>query len=84
MVNVSEAVAARLRAWGVERVYGVPSLEVDPLAGALLGGPEAPWFVQARGAESAALMACADAKFTGRLGCCLAPPGRVRYGCWAG
>ncbi|MEV6115362.1 thiamine pyrophosphate-binding protein [Streptomyces sp. NPDC052109] len=53
----------------------MPGLEVDPLAGVLGGGPGVPWFVQARGAESAALMACADAKLTGRLGCCLAPPG---------
>ncbi|MGJ5749215.1 hypothetical protein FB563_6793 [Streptomyces puniciscabiei] len=35
MGNVSEAVAARLRAWGVERVYGVPGLQVDPPAGGL-------------------------------------------------
>ncbi|MFF5533584.1 thiamine pyrophosphate-binding protein [Streptomyces cinerochromogenes] len=75
MVNVSEAVAARLRDSGVERVYGVPGLAVDPLAAALCGGPRAPEFVQARGAESAALMACAEARLTGRPGCCLAPPG---------
>ncbi|MEU9441664.1 thiamine pyrophosphate-dependent enzyme [Streptomyces sp. NPDC048304] len=86
MVNVSEGVAARLRAWGAERVYGVPGPEADPLAAALCGGPEAAWFVQARGAESAALMACADAKLTGRLGCCLAPAGaaalRLLGGLW--
>ncbi|MGW7822189.1 thiamine pyrophosphate-binding protein [Streptomyces puniciscabiei] len=35
----------------------------------------APCFVQAHGAESAALMACADPKLTGRLGCCLTPTG---------
>ncbi|MEW2511403.1 thiamine pyrophosphate-binding protein [Streptomyces sp. NPDC046870] len=75
MVNVSEVVAARLRHMGVDRVYGTPGLAVDPLVGALRGAPAAPWFVQARGAESAALMACAQAKLTGGVGCCLAPPG---------
>ncbi|MEU0007296.1 thiamine pyrophosphate-binding protein [Streptomyces sp. NPDC006314] len=75
MVNVSEVVAAGLRARGADRVYGVPGLEIDPLLSALRGGAEAAEFVQARGAESAALMACAHAKLTGRLGCCVAPPG---------
>ncbi|MEV5386337.1 thiamine pyrophosphate-binding protein [Streptomyces sp. NPDC052721] len=75
MVNVSGAVAARLRSMGVDRVYGTPALAVDPLIGALRGAPAAPDFVQARGEESAALMACAQAKLTGGLGCCVAPPG---------
>ncbi|MFI1071720.1 hypothetical protein [Streptomyces puniciscabiei] len=42
MVNLSGAVAARLRAWGVARVYGVPGLDVDPLAGALRAADSAP------------------------------------------
>ncbi|MEU3528172.1 thiamine pyrophosphate-binding protein [Streptomyces sp. NPDC038707] len=74
MVNVSDRLAARLREAGVGRVYGVPALAVDPLVRAL-GGAGAPEFVQTRGEESAALMACAEAKLTGRPGCCLAPPG---------
>ncbi|MFE1193882.1 thiamine pyrophosphate-binding protein [Streptomyces olivaceoviridis] len=75
MENVSEVVAARLGLMGVDRVYGTPGLAVDPLIGALRGAPTAPGFVQARGEESAALMACAQAKLTGGLGCCVAPPG---------
>ncbi|GGW15898.1 thiamine pyrophosphate-requiring protein [Streptomyces capoamus] len=75
MVNMSEVVAARLRHMGVDRVYGTPGLAVDPLVDALRGAPGGPAFVQARGEESAALMACADAKLTGGLGCCVAPPG---------
>lgn len=79
--NMAEVVAARLRGAGVERVYGVPGLALDPLIRALEVPRSVPtragvpWFAQARGEESAALMACADAKLTGRLGCCLAPPG---------
>ncbi|MBK3523125.1 thiamine pyrophosphate-binding protein, partial [Streptomyces sp. MBT70] len=75
MVKVSDRLAARLRDAGVGRVYGVPGLAVDPLVRALGGGPGVPEFIQARGEESAALMACAEAKLTGRPGCCLAPPG---------
>ncbi|MDN3263079.1 thiamine pyrophosphate-binding protein [Streptomyces sp. CSDS2] len=75
MVKVSDRLAAWLRDVGVGRVYGVPGLAVDPLLRALGGGPGVPEFVQARGVESAALMACAEAKLTGRPGCCLAPPG---------
>ncbi|CAL9656871.1 thiamine pyrophosphate-binding protein [Streptomyces sp. enrichment culture] len=74
MVKVSDRLAARLRDADVGRVYGV-GLAVDPLVRALGGGPGVPEFVQARGEESAALMACAEAKPTGRPGCCLAPPG---------
>ncbi|MCL3997800.1 thiamine pyrophosphate-binding protein [Streptomyces lavenduligriseus] len=74
MVKVSDRLAARLRDAGVGRVYGV-GLAVDPLVRALGGGPGVPEFVRARGEESAAPMACAEAKLTGRPGCCLAPPG---------
>jgi pyruvate dehydrogenase (quinone) len=59
----------------VDRVFGVPGPDVDALADALGDERHGPEFVQARHAESAALMACAHAKFTGRPGCCLAPAG---------
>ncbi|MEU9475871.1 hypothetical protein [Streptomyces sp. NPDC048191] len=36
MVNLFEAIAA----WGVERVHGVPGLEVEGRAGALCAGGE--------------------------------------------
>jgi pyruvate dehydrogenase (quinone) len=70
-------VAGLLRAWGVDRVFGTYGREVDALVRAVradaTGGE--PRFVQARNEESAALMACAHAKLTGRPGCCLAPAG---------
>ncbi|WP_181446671.1 thiamine pyrophosphate-binding protein [Streptomyces sp. NTH33] len=75
MAGVGELIAARLRAWGVDRVFGVPGADADALIGALGDGRHGPEFVRARHAESAALMACAHAKFTGRPGCCLAPAG---------
>ncbi|MFF9127081.1 thiamine pyrophosphate-binding protein [Streptomyces sp. NPDC014889] len=75
MAGVSELIAARLRAWRVDRVFGVPGPEVDALAGVLGDERDGPEFVRARHGEPAALMACAHAKFTGRPGCCLAPAG---------
>ncbi|WP_069813175.1 thiamine pyrophosphate-binding protein [Streptomyces sp. TP-A0874] len=75
MTSVSEFLAARLRAWGVDRVFGLPGREVDALVTALAGGTRVPEFVQTRHEESAALMACAHAKLTARPGCCLAPSG---------
>ncbi|MBI0293145.1 thiamine pyrophosphate-requiring protein [Streptomyces sp. PRKS01-29] len=75
MTSVCAFMAARLREWGVDRVFGIPGRDVDPLVAALTGERNAPEFIQARHGESAALMACAHAKFTGRVGCCLAPPG---------
>ncbi|MER5217946.1 thiamine pyrophosphate-binding protein [Streptomyces sp. NPDC002838] len=80
MASVSECVAARLRAWGVDRVFGFPGRDVDALVAALTGNRRTPEFVHVRHEESAALMACAHAKLTGRLGCCLASsgPGALR------
>ncbi|MFF1404430.1 thiamine pyrophosphate-binding protein [Streptomyces sp. NPDC058294] len=80
MSGVAQFVAARLRAWDVDRVFGVPGGAVDPLVTVLTGDSPTPEFVQARQEESAALMACAHAKLTGRTGCCLARsgPGALR------
>ncbi|MFR0354869.1 thiamine pyrophosphate-binding protein [Streptomyces sediminimaris] len=69
---MSERVAGRLRAWGVEPVFGTPGRDVDALIDALGGDPG---FVQTRNEESAAPMACAHAQRTGDAGCRLAPPG---------
>lgn len=80
VTSVSEFIAARLHAWGADRVFGTPGRDVDPLIAVLTGGSRVPEFLQARNEESAALMACAHAKLTGRVGCCLAPsgPGALR------
>ncbi|MFF7790196.1 thiamine pyrophosphate-binding protein [Streptomyces sp. NPDC007991] len=75
MTSVSDFLAARLRAWDVDRVFGFPGRDTDALVTALSGGRDTPEFVQVRHEESAALMACAHAKLTGGVGCCLAPSG---------
>jgi pyruvate dehydrogenase (quinone) len=73
--TVADFVLDRLRDWGVDRVFGYPGDAVNGFLGALDRAEPGFEFVQARHEETAALMACAHAKFTGRLGVCLATSG---------
>ena len=71
---VADAIVARLQEWGATRVFGYSGDGVNTLLGALqrAGSPE---YVAARHEELAAFMACGHAKYTGRLGVCLATQG---------
>src|SRR5690242_1898199 len=75
--NTSDFLLKRLRAWGVQRVYGYPGDGINGLMGAFnRGGEELGLdFVQVRHEEMAAFMACAHAKFTGEVGVCMATSG---------
>src|SRR5262245_63303642 len=72
---VADFVLTRLREWGVHRIYGYPGDGINALLGALDRADGDPDFVQVRHEEMAAFMACGHAKFTGRLGVCLATSG---------
>src|SRR5436309_10861 len=61
--------------WGVEVVFGLPGDGINGLMEALRQRQEKIRFVQVRHEESAAFMACGYAKFTGKLGVCLATSG---------
>jgi pyruvate dehydrogenase (quinone) len=61
--------------WGVDVVFGMPGDGINAIMEALRRRRDRIRFVQVRHEESAALMACAYAKFTGRLGVCLATSG---------
>jgi pyruvate dehydrogenase (quinone) len=61
--------------WGVDVVFGLPGDGINAIMEALRRRRDRIRFVQVRHEESAALMACAYAKFTGRLGVCLATSG---------
>ena len=74
-MNVSEFVWQRLSEWGLNRVYGYPGDGVGGLDVALEKAKDRMEYVQVRHEESAAFMACGYAKFTGRLGVCLATSG---------
>lgn len=61
--------------WGVDTVFGLPGDGINGIMEALRKRHETIRFVQVRHEEAAAFMACAYAKFTGRLGVCLATSG---------
>src|SRR5438105_11872778 len=72
---VADFVLKRLREWGIHRVYGYPGDGINGFLGAFDRANDDPEFIQARHEEMAAFMACAHAKFTGEIGCCIATSG---------
>jgi pyruvate dehydrogenase (quinone) len=64
-----------LQDWGVDTVFGLPGDGINGIMEALRKKRDQIRFVQVRHEESAAFMACGYAKFTGRLGVCLATSG---------
>ncbi len=61
--------------WGVDVIFGLPGDGIDGIMEALRKRRDRIRFVQVRHEESAAFMACAYAKFTGKLGVCVATSG---------
>src|SRR6266513_3384084 len=73
--SVGDFVVERLKAWGVQRVFGYPGDGINGIMGALERAEDKIDFVQVRHEELAAFMACAHAKFAGEPGVCLATSG---------
>jgi pyruvate dehydrogenase (quinone)/pyruvate oxidase len=61
--------------WGVEIIFGLPGDGIDGIMEALRERRDKIRFIQVRHEEAAAFMACAYAKYTGKLGVCLATSG---------
>src|ERR687891_357991 len=61
--------------WGVDVVFGMPGDGINGIMEALRVRQDRVRFVQVRHEEAAAFMACGYAKYTGRLGVCLATSG---------
>ncbi|HEY7217228.1 MAG TPA: thiamine pyrophosphate-dependent enzyme [Candidatus Binatia bacterium] len=61
--------------WGVEVIFGLPGDGINGIIEALRNRAEQIRFIQVRHEESAAFMASAYAKYTGKLGVCLATSG---------
>jgi pyruvate dehydrogenase (quinone) len=72
---VADFILARLREWGVHRVYGYPGDGINAIIGAFDRAGGDPELIQVRHEEMAAFMACAHAKFTGEVGVCVATSG---------
>ncbi|HTJ36676.1 MAG TPA: thiamine pyrophosphate-dependent enzyme [Dactylosporangium sp.] len=73
--TVGEAIIARLAAWGVDTVFGLPGDGINGLMEGLRRNADRVRFVLVHHEEAAAFMAVAHAKATGRLGVCLATSG---------
>src|SRR5437667_8625498 len=61
--------------WGVDMIFGIPGDGINGIMEALRTRREKIRFIHVRHEESAAFMACGYAKYTGKLGVCLATSG---------
>src|SRR6266581_6668003 len=73
--TTSDVLADRLIDWGVRVIFGLPGDGINGIMEALRTRQEKIRFIQVRHEESAAFMACGYAKYTGKLGVCLATSG---------
>src|SRR5262249_39302135 len=73
--TTADCLVETLQHWGVDTVFGLPGDGINGIMEALRQHADAVRFIQVRHEESAAFMATAYAKYTGRLGCCLATSG---------
>src|ERR1700742_2886739 len=75
MMDASDVLVERLLAWGVDTIVGLPGDGINGVFEALRKQKDKIRFIHVRHEESAAFMACAYAKFTGRIGVCIATSG---------
>jgi pyruvate dehydrogenase (quinone)/pyruvate oxidase len=61
--------------WGVKVIFGLPGDGINGIIEALRQAGDKIRFIQVRHEEAAAFMACGYAKYTGKLGVCLATSG---------
>ncbi len=74
-MTASDVLVECLIEWGVEVVFGLPGDGINGVMEALRTHQEKIRFIQVRHEEAAAFMACGYAKYTGKLGVCLATSG---------
>jgi pyruvate dehydrogenase (quinone) len=70
-----EVLVEILMDWGVDLVFGIPGDGVNGVIEAFRKNKDKIRFIQVRHEESAAFMACGYAKYTGKLGVCVATSG---------
>ncbi|MBY5359927.1 pyruvate oxidase [Rhizobium leguminosarum] len=75
MPNAADILIDTLIEWDVKVIFGLPGDGINGIMEALRKRQDQIHFIQVRHEESAAFMACAYAKFTGKLGVCLATSG---------
>src|SRR5579872_4217988 len=73
--TASDVLIETIHAWGVDVIFGLPGDGINGIMEALRKNKDRVRFIHVRHEEAAAFMACAYAKHTGKLGCCLATSG---------
>ncbi len=73
--TVADYILSRLREWDVELVFAYPGDGINGILGAFGRAGNKPMFVQSRHEEMSAFEAVGYAKFTGRVGVCMATSG---------
>ncbi len=73
--TAADVLVETLSHWGIDTIFGIPGDGINGIMEALRKRADSIRFIQVRHEEAAAFMACAYAKYTGRLGCCLATSG---------
>src|SRR5947209_238432 len=74
-LTAADVLIEGIQDWGVDVVFGLPGDGINGIMEALRKRRDQVRFIQVRHEEAAALMACGYAKFTGKLGVCLATSG---------
>lgn len=77
MPTTAEILIDTVMDWGVDTIFGIPGDGINGVMEAIRKRQQQKKlrFIQVRHKEAGALMAYGFAKFTGRLGCCLATSG---------
>src|SRR5579875_1508415 len=73
--TVADHLVERLIEWGVDTIFGFPGDGINGIMESLRTHEGKLRFIQVRHEEAAAFAACGYAKYTGRLGVCLATSG---------
>ncbi|MBI2816495.1 MAG: pyruvate oxidase [Acidobacteria bacterium] len=73
--TAADVLIEQIHDWGVDLVFGLPGDGINGIMEALRKNQDKIKFVSVRHEEAAAFMACGYAKYTGKLGCCLATSG---------
>src|SRR4051812_47609986 len=73
--TVADLLVGRLIDWGVDTIFGLPGDGINGIFEALRTNQKQIRFIQVRHEEAAAFAACGYAKYTGKLGVCLATSG---------
>lgn len=73
--TASDILVETMLDWGIDTIFGIPGDGINGIVESLRTHKDKIRFIQVRHEEAAAFMACAWAKFTGRIGACIATSG---------